>query len=70
MNCHLTPKFHSQSHFLEYLMAYGRAYAWWVFPYERAIGLLEKAKNNGHGSEEVEGTNLKMVFPSVASLTS
>ncbi|KIK76163.1 hypothetical protein PAXRUDRAFT_62556, partial [Paxillus rubicundulus Ve08.2h10] len=56
MNCHLTPNFHSQSHLLEYLMAYSPAYAWWVFPYERAIGMLAKAKNNGHGSGEVEGT--------------
>ncbi|KAG2337021.1 hypothetical protein BDR05DRAFT_1005389 [Suillus weaverae] len=56
MNCHLTPNLHSASHLLEYINTYGPAYAWWVFPYEQAIGLLGQANNNGHGSGEIKGT--------------
>jgi hypothetical protein len=59
MNCHLTPNFHFASHVVEYIHAYGPAYAWWVFPYERAIGVLGKANHNGHGSGEVEGTYMR-----------
>ncbi|KAG1718486.1 hypothetical protein EDD22DRAFT_25330 [Suillus occidentalis] len=59
MNCHLTPNFHFSSHVVEYINAYGPAYAWWVFPYERAIGVLGKANHNGHGSGEVEGTYMR-----------
>ncbi|KAG2123988.1 hypothetical protein DEU56DRAFT_917205 [Suillus clintonianus] len=52
LNCHLTPNFHFASHLVEYIHTYGPAYAWWVFPYERAIGVLGKANHNGHGSGE------------------
>ncbi|KAG1718901.1 hypothetical protein EDB19DRAFT_1649245, partial [Suillus lakei] len=57
--CHLTPNFHFAGHVVEYIHTYGPAYAWWVFPYERAIGVLGKANHNGHGSGEVEGTYMQ-----------
>jgi hypothetical protein len=65
MHCHLTPNFHSVSHLYDFIKAYGPTYAWWVFPYERAIGILGKANNNGHGSGELEGTFMRSWWKSI-----
>ncbi|KAG1794490.1 hypothetical protein EV424DRAFT_1353856 [Suillus variegatus] len=65
MNCHLTLNFHFAGHLLEYINTYGPAYAWWVFPYERAIGILGKANHNGHGGGEVEGTFMRAWWKSI-----
>ncbi|KAG2755635.1 hypothetical protein P692DRAFT_20717161 [Suillus brevipes Sb2] len=65
MHCHLTLKFHSASHLYDFIKAYGPAYTWWVFPYERAIGTLWKAHHNGHGSGELEGTFMHLWWKSI-----
>lgn len=59
MNCHMVPNFHSAMHLLEYILAYGPVYGWWVWAYEQAIGILSKVNNNGHGGGEVEGTYMR-----------
>ncbi|KAF8834178.1 hypothetical protein BDN67DRAFT_915439 [Paxillus ammoniavirescens] len=67
MNCHLTPNSHFACHLPEYINAYGPAYAWWVFPYERAIGLLGRANHNSHGSGEIETTFMRSWWKSILS---
>ena len=59
MNCHLTPNFHASMHILEWILAYGPAYAWWVFAYERFIGQLGKYNTNGRQGGELEGTLMR-----------
>ena len=59
MSCHLTPNFHASMHVLEWILAYGPAYAWWVFAYERFIGELGKYNTNCHKGGELEGTLMR-----------
>lgn len=59
MRCHLTPNFHRGMHILEYILAYGPVYGWWVFCYERFIGMVGKFNNNGHGGGELEATIMR-----------
>jgi hypothetical protein len=59
MSCHLTPNFHTTMHVLEWILAYGPAYAWWVFAYERFIGEIGKYNTNGHTGGELEGTLMR-----------
>ena len=59
MNCHMVPNFHNAMHLVEYILAYGPVYGWWVWAYEHAIGILSKVNNNGHGGGEVEGTYMR-----------
>ena len=59
MDCHLTPNCHNCIHLWEYILAFGPLYGWWVWAYERAIGVLAKVNNNGHGGGEVEGTYMR-----------
>src|ERR1700683_222765 len=59
MDCHLTPNCHNCIHLWEYVLVFGPLYGWWVWAYERAIGVLAKVNNNGHGGGEVEGTYMR-----------
>ncbi|KII96111.1 hypothetical protein PLICRDRAFT_98402 [Plicaturopsis crispa FD-325 SS-3] len=59
MNCHLKPSQHTSTHILEFLMSLGPAYAWWVFAYERFIGILGKMNTNGKRGGEMEATVMR-----------
>jgi len=37
---------HMAMHIGEFLMRYGPVYGWWMFPYERMIGMLQKISTN------------------------
>lgn len=43
--CH--PNHHMALHLQEYLRQYGPVHAWWTFPFERIIGMLQRIPNNG-----------------------
>jgi hypothetical protein len=43
--CH--PNHHMAMHLHEYLRQYGPVNAWWTFPFERIIGMLQRIPNNG-----------------------
>lgn len=43
--CH--PNHHMAMHLHEYLRQYGPVHAWWTFPFERIIGMLQRIPNNG-----------------------
>jgi hypothetical protein len=41
------PKHHMALHLPEYLLRYGPVHAWWAFPFERIIGMLQRIPVNG-----------------------
>lgn len=59
MNCLLTPNFHLAMHTDLFISAFGPAYAWWVFPFERHLGRLGRFKTNGHSGGELEATMMR-----------
>lgn len=59
MNAHLTPNFHYAMHMLEYIYALGSVYNFWVFPFERFMGVLSRFKTNGHKGGELESTLMR-----------
>jgi hypothetical protein len=67
MDCHLVPNCHNCQHLIEYILAYGPVYGWWVWAYERAIGILSKVKNNGHGGGEIESTYMRAWWKMIMS---
>lgn len=67
MNCHLVPNCHYSQHLYEYILAYGPVYGWWVWPYERAIGVLSRVKHNGHGGGKIEGTYMRAWWKMILS---
>ncbi|KAJ7741809.1 hypothetical protein DFH07DRAFT_777994 [Mycena maculata] len=65
MNCLLTPNFHFTTHTDLFLWAFGPAYAWWVFPFERHLGRLGRFKTNGHSGGELEATMMRSWWKSI-----
>lgn len=41
------PNQHMAMHIHEYLLRFGPVHAWWTFPFERLIGMLQHMPNNG-----------------------
>lgn len=41
------PNHHMALHLSEYLKRFGPVQAWWTFPFERLIGMLQRATTNG-----------------------
>jgi hypothetical protein len=41
------PNHHMSLHLHEYLMLFGPVHAWWTFPFERIIGLLQRISTSG-----------------------
>jgi hypothetical protein len=41
------PKHHMALHLPDYLLRYGPVHAWWTFPFERVIGMLQRIPTNG-----------------------
>jgi hypothetical protein len=48
------PKHHMALHLYEYLLRYGPVHAWWTFPFERIIGMLQRIPTNGKLGEYEE----------------
>ncbi|KJA24979.1 hypothetical protein HYPSUDRAFT_135621, partial [Hypholoma sublateritium FD-334 SS-4] len=44
----LRPNHHMALHLAEYLHFFGPVHAWWTFPFERLIGMLERTPTNFH----------------------
>jgi len=42
----LRPNHHMALHLPEYLVQYGPVHAWWLFPFERVIGMLQRTATN------------------------
>lgn len=42
----LRPNHHAALHIHEFLLRYGPMHGWWMFPFERIIGTLQKTKTN------------------------
>lgn len=51
MGVSLKPNHHFSMHYQQFFHAFGPAYAWWLFSYERFNGLLEKVKINGKSGD-------------------
>lgn len=49
--CH--PNHHMAMHIAEALRRYGPAHGWWAFPYERVIGMLQRASTNYKPGESI-----------------
>lgn len=45
-NMDLHPVHHNALHLPEFLLRYGPIHGWWMFPFERLIGILQKVNNN------------------------
>jgi hypothetical protein len=45
------PNHHMAFHIAEYLEMYGPVRGWWVFPFERVIGMLQRTPTNHVYSE-------------------
>lgn len=43
----LLPSHHNALHIPDFLRRFGPMPGWWMFPFERVIGLLQKVKTNG-----------------------
>ena len=43
----LLPSHHNAMHTPVFLLRFGPMPGWWMFPFERVIGLLQKVKTNG-----------------------
>ena len=41
------PNHHMALHLHEYLLQFGPVHAWWTFPFERVIGMLQRIPTNG-----------------------
>jgi hypothetical protein len=48
---HIHPNHHMAMHLHEYLILYGPVHAWWTFPFERLIGMLQRSPTNGRIGE-------------------
>ncbi|KAJ7600162.1 hypothetical protein C8J56DRAFT_767139, partial [Mycena floridula] len=57
-NRKLLPNHHGALHIGDFLLRYGPLCGWWMFPYERLIGKLQKIRTNGKIGE-LEGTMMK-----------
>lgn len=42
----LVPNHHNALHVGDYFLPFGPVHGWWMFPFERVIGLLQKTKTN------------------------
>ena len=42
----LRPNHHSALHFVDCLLRYGPAHGWWMYPFERVIGVLQNTNTN------------------------
>ncbi|KAG2065538.1 hypothetical protein BDR04DRAFT_1032543, partial [Suillus decipiens] len=40
------PNHHATLHICEFLLRYGPMHGWWMFPFERIIGALQKMNTN------------------------
>ena len=40
------PNHHMALHLHEYLLLFGPVHAWWTFPFERMIGMLQRMQTN------------------------
>lgn len=45
-NGRLLPNHHNALHLPEFLELFGPVHGWWMFPFERLIGILQKSKTN------------------------
>lgn len=45
------PNHHMALHLCEYLMFYGPVHAWWTFPFERLVGMLQRIPTNNRFGE-------------------
>ncbi|KAF8837229.1 hypothetical protein BDN67DRAFT_877041, partial [Paxillus ammoniavirescens] len=52
------PNHHASLHMNEFLLRYGPMHRWWMFPFERIIGTLQKTNTN-HKIGELERTMLE-----------
>ncbi|KAG2740871.1 hypothetical protein P692DRAFT_201686852, partial [Suillus brevipes Sb2] len=62
----LRPNHHACLHLHEFLLRYGPMHGWWMFPFERIIGVLQKTNTN-HKIGELERTMLE-TFCAAASV--
>ena len=59
MKCHLTPNFHLSMHTLEWALCWGVLYVFWVFGYERFMGIISRFNTNGHAGGALECTLMR-----------
>lgn len=45
-NMDLHPVHHNALHLPDFLLRFGPIHGWWMFPFERLIGILQKVNNN------------------------
>ncbi|EDR03826.1 uncharacterized protein LACBIDRAFT_306513 [Laccaria bicolor S238N-H82] len=57
-NMDLHPVHHNTLHLPDFLLRFGPIHGWWMFPFERLIGILQKVNNN-YKIGELEATTLK-----------
>ena len=50
-NRQLHPIHHNAIHFAECLLAFGPCHGWWMFPFERLIGMLQRINTNSRIGE-------------------
>ncbi|KAJ3512148.1 hypothetical protein NMY22_g15420 [Coprinellus aureogranulatus] len=55
----LSPNHHLAMHLVTMIKLFGLVYAWWLFPFERFNGMLEKVNLNGQSRGRVEQTQLR-----------
>lgn len=55
----LTINHHLSMHFASMIKLFGPVYSWWLFPFERFNGMLEKVNLNGHDGGRMELTMLR-----------
>ena len=64
----LRPTHHYALHYGEFLKHFGPSHGWWMFPFERMIGMLQKIKHNDHdGTMNRSPWMLVHVIPQVRS---
>jgi hypothetical protein len=47
------PNHHMALHLRDYLVFYGPVHAWWTFPFERMIGMLQRISTNYKPGESI-----------------
>lgn len=55
----LTINHHISMHFASMIKLFGPVYSWWLFPFERFNGMLERVNLNGHDGGRMELTMLR-----------
>lgn len=59
MGIHTTINNHLSTHYVKFFERFGPVYGWWLFPFERFNGMLEKVKHNGHDGGRMELTMMR-----------